>query len=71
MVNNTPKTMTYHQIHRKKCLEKGSHCYKQNKKRVQKITLEQYKGLPDKQKDKKREYIQIDMGMCLKNINKN
>lgn len=55
MVNNKPKTMTYHQIHRKKCLEKGSHCYKQNKKRVQKITLEQYKGLPDKQKDKKRE----------------
>lgn len=48
MVNNKPKTMTYHQIHRKKCLEKGSHCYKQNKKRVQKITLEQYKELPDK-----------------------
>lgn len=56
--NNTPKTMTeqerYRGRNREKCLEKGRRYYAEIKERLQKMAHDQYRGLSEEEKNKKK-----------------
>ena len=56
--NNTPETMTrqqrYHEKDREKRIEGGKRYYEENKKRIQNMARDQYRGLSEKGEYKKR-----------------
>ena len=56
MSSSIPETMTYQQRCRQKCLEEGRRYYEENKKMVQKMARDRYRGLSEQEKGKKIEY---------------
>lgn len=71
--NNTPNTITYHQIWWwEKPLEKRRQCFEENKEMLQKMACDKYRGLhkEEKGKTRKEETREIDIKTCLEKTQK-
>ena len=62
--------MTYYQKIREIILNNAKDCYENDKKRLREQSRDKYRNLPEKDKNKKKEFEETDTLICLKKRNK-